>query len=61
MNETLKNELLNYLGELKCDYEKNFDWYVKDGIAKKIKAVNAILGFEEKIPSWFEGITKFKP
>lgn len=58
MNKTLKNELCNYLGELMNDHEHEFDWILKDEIIEKINAVNLILGFDNKIKTWYEKVSE---
>lgn len=54
MNETLKNELCQYLGELIYQNENEFDWFLKNKIREKIKAVDKILDIEKQEKTCFE-------
>lgn len=44
MKEELKNNLLEYLGELMQEKETTFEWMAKDELTRKIRAVNILLG-----------------
>lgn len=43
MKPELKNNLLEYLGELMQQKETTFDWITKDELTRKIRAVNILL------------------
>lgn len=58
MNQELKNELCNYLGELMAESEQTFDWIEKDRITEKINAVNLLLGFTDRKETWMEKLKK---
>jgi len=44
MKEQLKNDLLEYLGELMNDQEAEFDWQKKKRLDETINVVNVLLG-----------------
>lgn len=48
MNENLKNELCQYLGQLLYEHENESDWILKDKIAEKINAANKLLDIDKK-------------
>ncbi len=56
MKKELSDMLLEYLGQLMCDLDAEFDWIEKDAIKRKINAVHELVGIEERKKSWFEGI-----
>ena len=56
MNENLKNQLCEYLGQLMYQHENEFDWVSKDSIAEKINAVNKLLDIDKHEKSWYEKI-----
>jgi hypothetical protein len=59
MKQELRDNLLEYLGELKCSLDATYDWLEKNEINKQINVVNTLLGFQiKKEPSWFESIQK---
>jgi len=43
MKEQLKNDLLEYLGELMNDQEAEFDWQKKKRLDETINVVNSLL------------------
>lgn len=47
MNEILKNELCQYLGQLIYEHENEFDLILKDKIAEKMNAVNKLLDIDK--------------
>jgi DNA repair exonuclease SbcCD ATPase subunit len=62
MNEILKNELCQYLGQLMYEHENEFDWILKDKIAEKINAVNKLLDIDKYEKTWYEKLAnKLKP
>jgi DNA repair exonuclease SbcCD ATPase subunit len=62
MNEILKNELCQYLGQLMYEHENEFDWILKDKLAEKINAVNKLLDIDKHEKTWYEKIAqKLKP
>jgi len=62
MNEVLKNELCQYLGQLMYEHENEFDWILKDKIAEKINAVNKLLDIDKHEKTWYEKVAqKLKP
>lgn len=62
MNEILKNELCQYLGQLMYEHENEFDWILKDKLADKINAVNKLLDIDKHEKTWYEKIAqKLKP
>jgi hypothetical protein len=58
MNETLKSELCNYLGELMFEQETVFDWIENDKILAKINAVNVLLDIDSHSQTWYEKLAK---
>jgi DNA repair exonuclease SbcCD ATPase subunit len=58
MNEILKNELCQYLGQLMYEHENEFDWILKDKIAEKINAVNKLLDIDKHEKTWYENLAK---
>ena len=58
MNETLKQELYQYLGQLMYYHEKEGDWILKDKIGEKINAVNKLVGIDGKEQNWYEKLAK---
>ena len=58
MNETLKNELCEYLGQLMHEKENEFDWIKKDKIIEKINAVNKLLDIDNYEETWYEKIAQ---
>jgi len=58
MNEILKNELCQYLGQLMYEHENEFDWILKDKIAEKINAVNKLLDIDKHEKTWYEKLAK---
>jgi len=58
MNENLKNQLCEYLGQLMYQHENEFDWILKDKIAEKINVVNKLLDIDKHEQSWYEKISK---
>jgi DNA repair exonuclease SbcCD ATPase subunit len=62
MNEILKNDLCQYLGQLMYEHENEFDWILKDKLAEKINAVNKLLDIDKHEKTWYEKIAqKLKP
>jgi len=45
MKEQLRDDLLEYLGELKQMHQVEGDWIAKDKLADEINAANTLLGF----------------
>ena len=58
MNETLKQKLYQYLGQLMYYHEKEGDWILKDKIGEKINAVNKLVGIDGKEQTWYEKLAK---
>ena len=58
MNEILKNELCQYLGQLMYEHENEFDWILKDKLAEKINAANKLLDIDKHEKTWYEKIAK---
>lgn len=54
MTTELKDSLCTYLGELKNDHEQEHVWNIKEKLARKIEAVNLLLGFEVEIKTWHQ-------
>lgn len=57
MNNSLRDNLLEYLGELMYLSDTEFDWIKKDELNKKINAVNILIGFDTHRETFFD---KFK-
>jgi hypothetical protein len=58
MNEVLKNELCQYLGELMYKHEHEFDWILKDALAEKINAINKLLDIDKHEKTWYEKVAE---
>lgn len=58
MNETLKNELCTYLGELLHEHENEYDWIMKGRIAEKINAVHKLLDIDKHEKTWYERVVE---
>ena len=62
MNEILKTELCQYLGQLMYEHENEFDWILKDKVAEKINAINKLLDIDKHEKTWYEKVAqKLKP
>lgn len=62
MKKQLRNNLLGYLGELKSDYENNFDTFEKAVLITRMNLVEKLLEIPEtRNESWFyQTIRAFK-
>lgn len=49
MQKELQDLLAIHLGELLYQYEHNFDWIEKSGIARKINSVYALLDIDKRL------------
>ena len=56
MKPELQDLLLEYLGELKYEQEKKFDWIEKDSVSEKINSGNVLLGFDGREKTWYQKV-----
>lgn len=58
MTQELENLLLSYLGELLHDHEGEHDFFVKNKIEEKIKAIHTVLELPYTKDSAFSSLLK---